>query len=553
MDIEDKYSDEDLQNAKEIIYMKLEEQGISSVMETLKEAQKEKGFWKRYDKDRDEEEKDSKQEQDSFEDEVIDAIFEAFNPKTEKMEDEKEEILRESSAELIKIFDIVKDNPSIQEEIAEHIYNLEYDQNDAETRMKVVKDVIATLSMTSSVEQDEQNKFDILYKALNDKIHQMNMLDFFTIYGNTVTQRFFRNPIFTDTVIEKMNNMSKEEFEYFLITTSDRMDGDNPQIIDAKKTITDKFNNPMVKEVYEKMTVFHHDDIDYCFKYVMDKVSSIFSGTVNKDKAIEIFKEFNPSELMRFMIMHQGISAHTATEPLLTSSVLGPKLKELDDTDIILLTELFYENYERFMLHGNDYGQKNSYSAIIDEAKRRNLLSQDNEKLYTKEENNKANELLSVYKNIDQTKYMPIKFLTFNTKISDNDKDFDSIDPDQVLLSRYNKLEQILKNNLELYATIEKVAQMSDLQILQEANRINTKIQKNQITEARKENEIQLYYFNYLKRKILSLPTGYAAFLQPIENGVLTDAMNVKIGEMQNCLRNKQQDENTNNTDTPDL
>lgn len=251
--------------------------------------------------------------------------------------------------------------------------------------------------------------------------------------------------------------------------------------------------------------------------------------------------------------MHQGISAHTATEPLLTSSVLGPKLKELDDTDIILLTELFYENYERFMLHGNDYGQKNSYSAIIDEAKRRNLLSQDNEKLYTKEENNKANELLSVYKNIDQTKYMPIKFLTFNTKISDNDKDFDSIDPDQVLLSRYNKLEQILKNNLELYATIEKVAQMSDLQILQEANRINTKIQKNQITEARKENEIQLYYFNYLKRKILSLPTGYAAFLQPIENGVLTDAMNVKIGEMQNCLRNKQQDENTNNTDTPDL
>ena len=208
MDIYERYSEAEIQSIRELIDCSLDEKGVAKTMELIESFQTQKTFWKMYDEDREKEkmEEEFAEKGNQFNN-LIRSILRPFDgPRTKKLDEEKEEAMREGTKELEKIWDIASNDEDTKERIAEAVEDLEYDEESIDSRMNVTKSLISTINMLQTAELFDVD-FEKVYDAVNDKLNEINFRDFAIAYLSSNRVYLCTNPKFKETMLQKIENM----------------------------------------------------------------------------------------------------------------------------------------------------------------------------------------------------------------------------------------------------------------------------------------------------------------------------------------------------------
>lgn len=557
MDIYERYSDFEIESIRELIDSSLEEKGVERTLGLIEAFHTQKAFWKTYDEDRkkEKESKNSNNKKNEYDD-LIEAIIKPFvGPKTEKMDEDKEEALREGTKELEKIWDIASNDEETKIRIAEAIDELDYDEEDIVSRMNVSKCIISAVKMLKDAEKHNAD-FGEIYDSVNNKLKEVNFRDFAITYLNSDRRYLCTNPRFKETMINKIKEMANYEFAYFLFTTEDGMDGHDKQILEAKKNKTESCDSNFVNEVYNdvrlrNMPKIEEKDKNIEDKRVIDKVEALYKND-NPEQMLELFSTLTDTELLRYF-MHYKDSIQGMNKDIINSNEMAQKIVGLSRKNMIVLVEAFFQKYIDYeLLEIND--EDGAYWAeqlrdpmerIFNEAKNRKLVTNDLATSYSAEEARLAKEKIEFYSEIDTN--IPHRYVSFDSQISKDEQEQDYRSVDEILEGRYDEADNEIKEILSLYYVLDKLSNTPDLKMLQEVNKYNLKYRMSQFKKDTKNS--QKYLINYFKKRIIGLPTSYGSFLQIIEGGCLNDAMELKAEELQEKLLNENDGKQPNNED----
>lgn len=534
MYLNERYSEEDAKNVRELVEMTTEQYGIEKTMDILKKTQDDKNFWEKYDEDRKKEKMgELVYSDDEEENRLISAFVKAISkPKTEKMDDDQEGYLREVSAELQKIWTIVSNDEEIKEIVAEEIDNLDYDLEDIDSRMKTVKSILSVLRIIPS------KNFEKVYDSLNAKIKEMNFNDFIITLVTSGSMRFCSTEKFNETILNKISNMSNSEFIYFLKATGDGMDGRNEKIIEAKRKKAEACDDLAVSEEYSLWHGSKNSNISKNIEKI-DKVLLLKLGIEDEEKQLDIYSKLTDTEFIRFLLNYNN-SYRSINPILINNEITTQKLKEISQDNLILLTEAFAGEYINYLNVKDDeensdlYARGANWEKIILEAKQRKIISEKFDKLYPEDKTKTAKDKIKIYKEINYSSYLPGEKVRFECDIKQDDSDIDDRSTDEILLQRFKDANIKIENLLKTYESIDKMFSMKDIEILQECNKFNIKYNKDKISD--NSSRTQSYLLNYFKKRILSMPTGYASFFQMIDGGCLNDVLQLKVEELQHLL-----------------
>ncbi len=559
MDIYERYSEAEIQSIRELIDCSLDEKGVAKTMELIESFQTQKTFWKMYDEDREKEkmEEEFAEKGNQFNN-LIRSILRPFDgPRTKKLDEEKEEAMREGTKELEKIWDIASNDEDTKERIAEAVEDLEYDEESIDSRMNVTKSLISTINMLQTAELFDVD-FEKVYDAVNYKLNEINFRDFAIAYLSSNRVYLCTNPKFKETMLQKIENMSNYEFAYFLLTTEDGMDGRDPQIIEKKKSKTEKCNSNFINEVYNNVRLRDmpkiEDNNEVKDKKVIDKVEELYK-TDDSQQKLELFSALTDTELLRYFI-HYKNRIEYMDKDLVKSDIMTNKLEGFSRKNMIALTEVFLQTYIDYEFadledEGGVYfvnQLEDPIEKIFGEVKKRKLINDNLDVQYSAEEARIAKEEIEFYTQID--KKIPHSYVRFKPDVDPDDGDINWGSVDDILEGRYKEADDQMKEILGLYYALDQLSNTPDLKMLQEVNKYNLKYRMSQFKNDATNN--QKYLINYFKRRIIGLPTSYGSFLQIIEGGCLNDAMELKAEELQYKLSENQNGEKQNDANQND-
>ncbi|MBR3002663.1 MAG: hypothetical protein IKF38_03755 [Clostridia bacterium] len=514
--------------------------------------------------------------------------------KTEKMSEEKESEFEINVKEFQTNWDIVGSDKFIQQQIAGAIKDIQYDENDSISRAKVLQCILLGLDILNldenkddGAQKGEYIRWNDMYKAIIEKIEDLSYSDFIVMCQNTYNlYDLFENKQCANLIIKRIKELPLIKFSYFYLTTNQLTFYLNEELIQVYLKKLKEDNNLFLHEVYQE--IYNNDtmenvvDRDFYLSEIEELYKYRFGGILNKikythmnfeerkkyDKKLPLensFKEYlkklsqlSPKELVSFFIVNsynfismKNYKNNTVSILPEEQEVISKKLTELSNEDIILLYEKYkpkfgnetqWDKNIKTMQEANipevveDLESKYSMYAylILKEAIRRNLISSEFEEKYSKEDKNIATNREQLYFNIYTTDHFCSDIIEFEymyDEALDEEEDNERLEE----LAKYIEMdEEIIENELKMCEGLNQAYNMSDIQLCQLANHYNNKINRFNLLKASKQrvNSMQDIYLNYIKKRILRLPTKYANFFELNENGCLNDVMEEKAEEL---------------------
>lgn len=537
------YTEEEIHDVREYIEGKIQNQGIISVAETLIDYI------------------DSK------------AMEEYLTDKDETMKNKYKDVLEK----IKKIGEVFQTDDYLHDRMAEIVEDMEYDKNDNQSREKAVETLISAVEILS-IYNDTNGDFTSLYNVTSKKMKNVNFKDFVLIYSNSDIGLILSNENFADTIVEKIKKMSKPEFIYFLLTTSDKTYKCNPKVANAKRERVEEYDDDLITEVYNYSNQYEKVARLYNGMYV-DKVKLILDNVRDPKSQLEIFATLNDLEFLRYLTNFE-VSMNEIPKHIYKSEEFTKKINGLSKESLIFVADLFYEDFNAYI--NTDLKNPSEYitarkikpilSKVYGRILKEKLVDKKGHINYSSEEMQKAQKQLELLRKINETDELPYKYIIFSIygnksnemddefgdlyDENESEKDDEDIDVDvdleelegsifEEILDELDeeemeksKLKDFLVANdqlqeyLSAYFVIDKLTNTCDEDIITNLMRYNSKNTEEQAIED--DSETDDYILNYCKKRILSLRTPFKRFLFPVnENGCLNDAIDLNTSEMQ--------------------
>lgn len=545
------YTEEEIQNVREEIENMLQENGITSVVDTLVDYVDFK------------------------------AMDDYFADKSEELKNKYKEI----SDRLKRIGEVFQTDEYLHDRIAEIVEDIQYDKHDINSRERTVETLISAVEILS-IYSNSNVDFSPLYDITSQKFNDLIFKDFALIYSNSDIGLILSNEKFASTIADKIKKMSKPEFIYFLLTTGDETYNCSKQISDAKKEQVERFDDDLITEVYNYSGQYSKIPRLYNSMYV-DKLNLVFDKNTDAKSQKEIFDSFNDFEFLRYLTKFET-SIDDIPQYILESKEFENKMKGLSRENLVYVADLFYEEFKncfdkKMKLEDYSLALSKIYKEVLERRFRVEHTEKDKDgrvsyrisyqKLvdgktghikYSAKEMRRAHEQLELYQTINNdTNELPYKFIVFsiygnnseqidevyeeveeeieetmedsgeigNIEDAEDIEDVDELDniPDsdeEKLLQDFIDSDELLQEYISGYYVIDRLNNLSDKDIMPYLIRYNLRSTTEQAV--RDESEIDEYILNYCKKRILSMPENLTAFSPLNTDGCLTDVISMK-------------------------
>ncbi|MBP3801250.1 MAG: hypothetical protein J6I85_04350 [Clostridia bacterium] len=558
------YSEDDIKNTKRILESYLSKYGIERTVNLLRVIGNEQ-FWLEYDGFKEDKLEDEEDEQEQEQDEELEDFFE------EELENTQIDGIEITQDDVKKLWKVFTKDSEVQSIISNSMQEMEYDPNEIATRATTVYSLISTIELLDQAPEEAQDDFNVIYKAVNNKLEQINNDDFYLVYVNVIAENFFKNSKFEDTIRNKLDNMSTSEFMYFMLTAQSYIDINYTPTVEIIKHKVEKLDDPFVNKVYEALQYYDAPEDARLpqAKISFDKLSNeekLIRGIDDPKVAVETFSNFTDTEFMKYVLSYES-TFDLFDSNIRNSKIFEERIKKLSRENIIFLVEKFTDIYQyakeveesEETIPIKEYAKQ--FEILFDEAKRRKLITDDFEVTYSDEDMFKVIQKEKVYdvnRNIGILPY-------FNPVLADEEVEeveyyetgdkreyeyeeeyydeygneyddiYDNEDIDE--LENFETMYPKIKSYLKFYNSILELNRTPDINVLQMANHYNLKCKEDDVSQL---SDFQQYVVRYLQSRILNMPIKYSTFFMCVDNGCLGDAMEIKADELQNKILNNQ-------------
>lgn len=555
MDIYEEFDEEDIKDIEEIIVQEIEEGEIKSIcykiVDIIAKISAENAN-NQYRDDEDDEEYE------------IEESDEEQNSLIEKIEDS--EIPLDIALKIILNDDKIINN--IADGISE-IVNLSDDYVALKKHNIDILSGIAMLLHTTSehtefnqaeeyIENPEQ--LNSLKDVLKNKIMEMNYTDFIILMNEYQgTEIIVGDSFFSDSVIEKIDNMSNEQFAYYLKRISLR----NNICTEIQKTEEQKAksaNSTYIEYVYNMSRKIgnhcfiikdRHDafTLDTMEWYKYDSVNRIIENMKNRKKEqsnatdsdvdyydittdeiskdseykmyCELLKQLNKKEFVCFMLRNGNDNFYDTEK-----EIIEQKLSEISREDLIVLTKRLC----CVELELAELTEEENESVLLKVAKSKGIVNESNELVCTKEEIKEAGKKLITYSYY--TNNMEIPTLEIEDNESVEEFDVDMLPYEEKKKYEYLKAEKEINDMVAKHKEMDEISKLSNKDIIAIINNFNS------IISNEDANNKYRSMARFLEFKMLSMPAIYANAFNLTGKGCLADTMELKIDELREEFEN---------------
>ena len=249
---------------------------------------------------------------------------------------------------------LVKESPNVQEQLLKIIENLEYDNEDEKSIIKVVYTLAGMIKIGNEFrkDSDEQNEsteemWQKINEAIAEKLRELTAKEFICVLEIGGAEALIGTKEYQEVIVEKILEMTEIEFMQYLEATGDYEKVEAIKLAEKEKL---KIADPVFAQLYV------HNDVesDTVLRLLegiksFDKIE-VLSSIVNFDderiikKVYQMIRELTTEQVVKYF----AISKSDETDSGI-SEILIERLKDLSDEDIkTLLCVYKYQQDEEF-------------------------------------------------------------------------------------------------------------------------------------------------------------------------------------------------------------
>ena len=541
-------------SSKDELLRKIETYEINLLLEYLERYKKSYSYLESYIADRKREfqkisnkNKDKIDDEDEIENSITDTIMNAFA--TKKLSKEREEELSSDAY----IWYNLKDDPTVIKKLEERIDDLEYDEEDEDSRAIAVR---AMSKLTHLIPDNE--KWSDIKESVIDQVEKFDFADLILFRNTCGSYYIFREKGYDQILLNKIPDLSAGEMYYYLISMSDNGDGNTPEFVEAKKRkIMDLNSNLIYTSAQLFMKDFNprgFDKISYLNKLKIDAHNRvpwrIYDSEEEQEKNLEedrrkdneimessesyqeYIERLNKLSTVEFVQLY-ACNIRTAQARVFyerEADIFQNKMKDVSRKGVLVLYASYLKEKERVKsIHHVDENE-----LLIKLFKEKGLMNEDGTmNSVTNDELNFANNMSNIYSDMIDQKAILMDWKKLGSIEDMGIKSFDSIEIESKYCEDYKKKRNEIESKIDFIDNCVSLDKCKDIQLVNIINKMNKSIEKKEPEDQSRiySLEDKPWLIRYLKRRILSMNEGTASLLNIIPNGEFNDYIETAIDQ----------------------